>query len=375
MRLLRGPARAHVRIALAVGVVYQLAGLFIFRDVLFGLVDIMNGTTVVNGDELVPFFNPQSQFLDQAKGDFSELTNGFEFRVRYSFLTTWVRHYRVLPFAILFMLPAIAWAAYLTTAWFINKVFVRLSTVSVYAGTAFPTGLIYLIMIYAKITHFYTLVMGLCLMTISALVMLDALLFEERTWRRRMLLSCVVALLNPAVHYLVLFSLFMSLTVFTLLVGECSRWIREGGFARLVRRRLGATRAVAKAANTSAGERIRRMSSTTTGRCVTAMGLLLLIALVPYGLFVKFVALRGVPNLAETVPGDYYFIKDASVSLVHVLSWDLAGSWTRSSSATTSRRRHASSTWSTCCSCFSPWSSRGFADRCFQGGPIDNSSA
>ena len=30
-------------------------------------------------------------------------------------------------------------------------------------------------------------------------------------------------------------------------------------------------------------------------------------------------------NLSETVPGDYYFIRDASVSLVHLLSWDLAG--------------------------------------------------
>ena len=39
----------------------------------------------------------------------------------------------------------------------------------------------------------------------------------------------------------------------------------------------------------------------------------------------KFVALRGVDNLSETVPGDYYFIRDASVSLVHILSWDLAG--------------------------------------------------
>ena len=49
------------------------------------------------------------------------------------------------------------------------------------------------------------------------------------------------------------------------------------------------------------------------------------VAVVPYALFVKFVALRGVENLSETVPGDYYFIRDASVSLVHILSWDLAG--------------------------------------------------
>ena len=133
----------------------------------FGLGGILNGSTVISGSELVPFFNPQSQLFDQAKGDFSELTNGYEFRVRYSFLTTWVRHYKVLPFALLFMLPAIVWSAYLITSWFIARVFTQLSRVAIYAGTAFPTALIYLITIYAKITHFYTLVLGLCLFTVS----------------------------------------------------------------------------------------------------------------------------------------------------------------------------------------------------------------
>lgn len=317
MRHLRGPERAHWRIALVVGLVYHVASLVVFRDILFGLPELMRGQTVVNGDELVPFFNPQSQFFDQAKGEFSELTHGFEFRVRYSFLTTWVRHHRVLPFAILFMLPAIVWAAYLTTAWFIRRVFTGLSTAAVYAGTAFPTGLIYLIMIYAKITHFYTLVLGLCLMTVSALVMLDALLFRPERWRRRMVLSCVVTLLNPAVHYLVLFSLFLTITVATLVLGEFAKWLRHGGAARVLRQRPSLTGPWR--------ERLHRWSDTTIGRCATAVVLLGVVTLIPYALFVKFVALRGVPNLAETVPGDYYFIKDASVSLVHVLSWDLAG--------------------------------------------------
>ena len=163
---------------------------------------------------------PGSQLIDQAKGEFSELTNGFEFRVRYSFLTTWVRHYQVLPFAILLFLPAIVWAAYLTTAWFVSEVFRTLEKTTVYVAAAFPTALFYMIMIYAKITHFYTLVFGLMLMTISIVVMLDALIFRTERWGRRMVAACAVTLLNPAVHYLVLFALFMTLTVTALLLGE-----------------------------------------------------------------------------------------------------------------------------------------------------------
>ena len=97
-------------------------------------------------------------------------------------------------------------------------------------AAAFPTGFVYLIMTYAKITHFYTLVAGLCLFMISSLVMLDALLFGRTAkWRRQMVLACMATLLNPAVHYLILFGLFLALTLTTLALGELARWIRTGG--------------------------------------------------------------------------------------------------------------------------------------------------
>jgi hypothetical protein len=317
----------HVRIALVVGLCYYIASFVIFRDVLTAIPSVLRGDAVIVGDELVPFFNPGSQLIDQAKGEFSELTNGFEFRVRYSFLTTWVRHYQVLPFAILLLLPAIVWAAYLTTAWFMNRVFRTLESSTIYIAAAFPTALFYMIMIYAKITHFYTLVFGLMLMTISMLVMLDALIFRKERWGRRMIAACAVTLLNPAVHYLVLFALFMTLTITALLLGEFSRWIRRGGPGRALRwRPRVAWREIRQpAAANGAMVRLRAFLNRTTGRCVVAMSAFAWVAVFPYALFVKFIALRGVTNLSETVPGDYYFIRDASVSLVHLLSWDLAG--------------------------------------------------
>lgn len=317
----------HVRIAIVVGVCYFVASFIIFRDVLFAIPSVLRGDSVIVGDELVPFFNPGSQLFDQAKGEFSELTNGFEFRVRYSFLTTWVRHYQVLPFAILLFLPAIVWAAYLTTAWFVSEVFRTLEKSTVYLAAAFPTALFYMIMIYAKITHFYTLVFGLMLMTISIVIMLDALIFRTERWGRRMVAACAVTLLNPAVHYLVLFALFMTLTVTALLLGEFARWIRRGGPARVLRwRPRAAWRRLRRPTESERlRARLRIFLNGTTGRSAVAMTVFVWVAVFPYALFVKFVALRGVENLSETVPGDYYFIRDASVSLVHLLSWDLAG--------------------------------------------------
>ncbi len=317
----------HHRIALGVGIFYFVASWWIFRDVIVAIPDIVAGKRILVGDELVPFFNPTSQLIEQARGDYSQLTNGYEFRVRYSFLSTWLRHYQVLPFAVLLVIPAIVTSAYLITSWFMARVFRSLSAHAVYLGAAFPTGLIYMIMIYAKVTHFYTLVLGLMLMSISAFVMLDALLFRSDRWIRRMALSCLVTLLNPAVHYLILFALFLSLTTATLLLGELARWLRRGGARHLRRtlrtRRPGPTRPTLHRG--SNGGRWRRLLDTTTGRCVVAMAMLVGVSVIPYGLFVKFIALRGIPDLSETVPGDYYFIRDASVSLVHVLSWDLAG--------------------------------------------------
>ena len=138
-------------------VVYYVAALVIFRGVVAAIPSVLTGHAVIVGDELVPFFDWNTQLLDQAAGHFNELTNGYEFRVRYAFLTTWLRHYQVLPFAIVLVVPTLFVVAYRVTARFIIDVFRTLSPVTVAIATAFPTALIYLIVIYAKVTHFYTL--------------------------------------------------------------------------------------------------------------------------------------------------------------------------------------------------------------------------
>ncbi len=320
-----------------VSAVYVLVALVIFREVLVAIPAVLRGDSVIVGDELVPFFNVNSQLLEQAAGEFNQLTHGYEFRVRYSFLTTWLRHYQVLPFAILLVIPAIVIAAYRTVVWFITDVFRMLSPVTVALGAALPVGLIYAITLYAKITHFYTLALGLAMVTISVLLMLHALLFSRRGWVRRAVIASVVTLLNPAVHYLVLFGVFIAVAGVTLLLGELAAWIRSGGPSRIVlwvsgmpnrvRSFMGWMRHPSRPHRPWRRLRIRlqRAGQTTLGRGVVAVAIFVVVTLIPYVLFVNFVALRGVENLSETVPGDYYFIRDASVSWLHVLSWDLAG--------------------------------------------------
>jgi hypothetical protein len=312
--------RAARRVHRWVGFSFYALSLIVFRDVLFAIPEVLAGQAVINGDELVPFFNPTTQLFDQARGEFSPLTNGYEFRVRYSFLTTWLRHYQVLPFAILLVLPTVFFGVYIAVSRFISTVFRNLSPVSVALGAAFPTALVYSIVTYAKITHFYTLIVGLALMTIAVLLLLYGLLFAEGRWVRYLVGASLVTLINPAVHYVVLFGVFFAVAAVTLACGELARWIRRGGPRRLC------TMPTRTWATMRSGRRLRAaVAGNVLGRAVVAGLLFVVVTLIPYALFVKFIALRGVENLSVTVPSDYYFIRDASVSWLHVLSWDLAG--------------------------------------------------
>lgn len=318
--------RAAKVVARWVSVIYYLAALIIFRGVVAAIPSVLSGQSVIVGDELVPFFDWNTQLLDQAAGQFNELTNGYEFRVRYAFLTTWLRHYQVLPFAVVLVVPSLFVVAYRVTSRFIIDVFHTLSPVTVAIATAFPTALIYLIVIYAKVTHFYTLGLGLVLMTIAILYLLRALLFAKEHWVRPILIASLATLLNPAVHYLVLFSVFFGVAGVVLALGELARWIRRGGPAGLAKLSGRVWRLI------RSDQPLRRVlgvfgrwGQTTLGRGVAGALIFAVTTLIPYALFVKYVALRGVENLSETVPGDYYFIRDASVSWLHILSWDLAG--------------------------------------------------
>ena len=314
-------ATATRAIAILVGVIYFSASLFIFRGVVASIPQILDGTAVINGDELVPFFNPTSQLIDQAAGKFNQLTNGYEFRVRYAFLTTWMRYYKILPFAIVIVIPSITYAAYLAVSWFLAASLKPIPPPIIYTSAAAPVAVVFLIMTYSKITHFYTLILGFSMFIIAVVLITYGLIFATRRPYRYISAAAFITLFNPAVHYLILFALYQSFTVAVLVVLEAIRFLRSGMLRRIfpIRTWLGYITPRSLIRNR------RQILDTTTARAVISMVLLGVCALLPYGLFVKFVALRGVPNLSETVPGDFYFITDASISYAHLLALDMAG--------------------------------------------------
>ena len=169
--------RPEKKIALLVGAIFLACSLFIFRGVAQSIPQVLAGTAVINGDELVPFFNPNSQLIDQAAGKFNQLTNGYEFRVRYSFLTTWMRYYKVLPFAIILVVPGVAWAAYLAVSWLLTAALPMFSPKTIYSVSAAPVAVMFLILAYAKITHFYTLILGFSMFLIASMLVTYGLIF------------------------------------------------------------------------------------------------------------------------------------------------------------------------------------------------------
>jgi len=308
------------KIILIVGLCYYALSAVMFRGVIASIPSILRGEAVINADELVPFFNPNSQFIDQAAGKFNQLTNGYEFRVRYSFHTTWMRYYKVLPFALPIVVPMIAFWGYLAVAWFVSKILPRFNIDTVYIISAAPVAVIFLIMDYAKITHFYTLILGFSWYLIAVALMAYGLIFPQKHPYRYVVAACLITLVNPAVHYLVLFGLFMALAVATLVLLDAGTMIKDGSWKLALKPRkwLEGWQILRK-------DWKRLFVEVRFWRCIGAFVVLVFVTLIPYALFVKFYALAGVANLSETVPADYYFVVDASIPPEHLLTFAMAG--------------------------------------------------
>ncbi len=308
------------RIAMVVGICYFLLSFFMFRNVIASIPLVLRGEAVINGDELVPFFNPNSQLIDQAQGKFNQLTNGYEFRVRYAILTTWMRYYKVLPFAIPLVIPGIAFAAYLVTAWFISNILPQYKPKLIYQLTSAPVLVMFLILDYSKIAHFYTLILGFSMFVIAIELVTFGIIFSQKKPYIPILSACVLTLFNPAVHYLVLFALYMALTVAVLILLDVIDAFKNGTWKIIYRPLLWFA-----GVRTFFKDWRRILVEVRFWRCVGAFIILAVFTLAPYYVLVKVYFLRGVGNLSETVPADYYFIQDASIPLPHLLTLDMAG--------------------------------------------------
>lgn len=284
---------------------YLCVHLFIFRNVLVALPDLLAGRSVLNTSELVPFFDTSSQFIEQISGSFSKLTHTFEFRVRYSVLTTWMRHHLILPFAIVLAPLFGSFFVCLALSHFLRGLLPSLPPRRVLYATALATLLIHLILLPAKITHFYTLILGFDIFVISLALFLQGILVETTRPVRVLLAASIVALVNPAVHFLVLYPF----TVLFFCAGT-------GIILLIIGRKTSNGGAVSSSTP-------RRTMSPLARRMLLALLFTLLFTILPYALFVKFYVLNDISGLSDIVPDSIASIRASSLSLRHQITFDM----------------------------------------------------
>ncbi len=273
---------------IALGVLI-LIHVIIFRDLLWHLPQLLSGSEVVVREELVPFFDFQNQFWNQIQGGYSELTSSSEVRISYSFLTAWVRHYQILPFALILLNALAAFILFLSFYWVAREYFKKegLSQGLITWMSFLGALVIHLILLYSKVTHFYTLIAGFALFALALSLFLIEILYRDKISWSKVLLITLLVLLNPAIHYHVLFYIAsLVLTVF-------GSWF------------------VCRAENANYKK--------VWGKSLLMFFVILVASALPYGLFVLSTA--G-DDVSSSIPAIHYIIKGASLPLTHLFSLD-----------------------------------------------------
>lgn len=266
---------------------FVVAHLFIFRDVVLAIPSILQGDATIVREELIPFFDFGSQFFSEGA---SALTSSDEVRVTYSFWTAWVRYNYVLPFALV-LLNALS--AFLLFYAFhrLGRYFYKQRLFGVVAAVL-ATILIHTILLYSKIAHFYVLIIGFSMFSLSLTLICEQVFFKNSLQKRNILAVSLLVLANPAVHYHVLFYFMFVLLVLTHAI--LSFFMDRPNLWKHIKKQL------------------------VYFATVTA------ISLIPYVLLIHL-ATASASDLSGQIPVNYWMIFYASLSLPFIFSLDTAG--------------------------------------------------
>lgn len=279
--------RSNRRLYVAVFALLLVFHAFVFRDVIAAIPDIMRGDASVVREELVPFFNFGTQFWGDGT---SALTSSEEVRVSYSFWTAWVRYDKVLPFALVLLNTVAAFLLFYAFHRVGRYVYKR----SLFGACAalLATLLVHTILLYSKVAHFYVLIIGFGMFALSLSLLIEQIFFKLRLSKKNVLAVAGLTLLNPAVHYHVIFYVVALLIIgihvtFTLIMNRRYFWkyLRRGSVYFL---------------------------------------LLVLLSLVPYAVYIFLTSAPG-GDVATQIPVNYWMIYYASLSLPYIFSLDTAG--------------------------------------------------
>jgi len=261
---------------------------FVFRDVIAAIPSIISGDASVVREELVPFFNFGSQFWgDNA----SALTSSEEVRVSYSFWTAWVRYYQILPFALIFMNALSAFILFYAFHR-VGRYIYKKSLFGVMAALL-AALVVHVILLYAKIAHFYVLIIGFSMFALSLSLVCEQLFFKTKIKRGNVAAVSLLTLGNPAIHYHVIFYVVAALIVavhllFTIIMNRAFFW-------KYFRRSL------------------------------IYFVLLILFSLIPYVIYIYFTNTSSISDVSTQIPVNYWMIYYASLSLPFIFSLDTAG--------------------------------------------------
>lgn len=262
--------------------------MFIFRDVIAAIPSVLKGDASIVREELVPFFDFGSQFWGEGT---SALTSSEEVRVSYSFWTAWVRQNNILPFAIVILNTLSAFILFYAFHRIGRYIYKR--SIFGVASAFLAALLIHTILLYAKMAHFYVLIIGFSMFALSLSLMCEQLFFKLHLSMKNVLAVSALILFNPAIHYHVIFYVVTALimiihSLFTLVMNR--RY-----FFKYLRRSL------------------------------LYFLLLILLSLVPYVIYIYLTSSSSISGVSTQIPVNYWMIYYASLSLPFIFSLDTAG--------------------------------------------------
>jgi hypothetical protein len=272
----------------AIALLLLLFHVFIFRDVVVAIPSILAGDVSIVREELVPFFQFGSQFWGDGA---SALTSSEEVRVSYSFWTAWVRYHQVLPFALIIMNALSAFILFYA----FHRVGRHIYKKSLFGMIAalLAALLIHTILLYAKVAHFYVLIIGFSMFALSLSLFLEQLFFKTTLQKKNVLAVSALVLFNPAIHYHVIF--YVAAVLIILIHLLFTRIMNKSFFWKYAKRSL------------------------------IYFTLITLLSFVPYVIYILLSTPSSTGDISTQIPVNYWMIYYASLSLPFIFSLDTAG--------------------------------------------------
>ncbi len=194
---------------------FLLINTVLFHDILLQYPDIISGNKILFQEDLVPYFDLKTQYLDNIFSTYDQLLDRTEIRTEYYFPTSWVRYYLLLPI-MLVLLNAIAgylmwYSTHILFTKFCNKNMNIEENICIFFAAIPP----YLLMMYSKIAYFFNLIIGFGLFSLAiSLFFLNIKKFNIKYF----VLIWILIFFNPAIHFVFLFfPVIMIITIYFLL--------------------------------------------------------------------------------------------------------------------------------------------------------------